>query len=235
MSDVGDGNTVLGSYADVTSGLITNSIAIGFNSIVDQSDKVRIGDDNIQSIGGMVGWTAFSDSRFKKNVQANVSGLDFILKLNPVTYNVDMHKLNDFYHFNDKFKNEKNKNLISRINGKGSALQEKILYSGFLAQEVEKAAKEAGYNFSGIDKPIDENHSVYGLRYGEFTVPIVKAIQELNSKLDSIIKSKEKDKKIEELAKKLDDLTEQMKNIEAVLSKCCPNVSKKGILLKNGE
>jgi hypothetical protein len=50
-------------------------------------------------------------------------------------------------------------------------------FSGFIAQEVEEAARQAGYDFSGVDKPQNE-HSPYGLRYSEFVVPIVKAMQE---------------------------------------------------------
>ena len=49
-----------------------------------------------------------------------------------------------------------------------------------IAQEVEQAASEIGYIFSGVDKPENEN-SLYGLRYAEFVVPLVKAVQELSS------------------------------------------------------
>lgn len=51
------------------------------------------------------------------------------------------------------------------------------LQSGFIAQEVEKAALSLGYEFSGVDKPKNET-SHYGLKYAEFTVPLVRAIQE---------------------------------------------------------
>ena len=49
--------------------------------------------------------------------------------------------------------------------------------TGFIAQEVEKAAHEVNYNFSGVGKPKDEN-GIYSLRYSEFVVPLVKAVQE---------------------------------------------------------
>ena len=52
--------------------------------------------------------------------------------------------------------------------------KEKIIFSGFVAQEVEKAAKEVNYDFSGVDKPGREN-GLYGLSYAEFVVPLVKA------------------------------------------------------------
>jgi len=54
------------------------------------------------------------------------------------------------------------------------------VYTGFVAQEVEQAAKELNYEFSGVDAPKNEN-DVYGLRYAEFVVPLVKAVQELHA------------------------------------------------------
>jgi len=55
-------------------------------------------------------------------------------------------------------------------------------FIGFLAQDVEKAAKECGFNFPGIDVPRNDKE-VYTLRYADFIMPMVKAIQELNDSL----------------------------------------------------
>ena len=46
-----------------------------------------------------------------------------------------------------------------------------------MAQEVEATAKKMGFNFSGIDAPANDK-DVYGLRYAEFVVPLVKGMQE---------------------------------------------------------
>jgi hypothetical protein len=54
-----------------------------------------------------------------------------------------------------------------------------------LPRNVEKAAKETSYDFSGVDKPQNE-HSPYGLRYSEFVVPLVKAVQELSKQNDDL-------------------------------------------------
>ena len=59
----------------------------------------------------------------------------------------------------------------------------KTLETGFMAQEVEQAAKELGYEFNGVDAPKNDK-DFYGLRYAQFVVPLVKAVQELNEKLD---------------------------------------------------
>ncbi|WP_338840826.1 tail fiber domain-containing protein [Flavobacterium ginsenosidimutans] len=51
------------------------------------------------------------------------------------------------------------------------------LQSGFIAQEVETAANSIGYEFNGIVKPQSDS-DFYSLRYSEFVVPLVKAVQE---------------------------------------------------------
>ncbi len=54
---------------------------------------------------------------------------------------------------------------------------EKIKMTGFVAQEVEQAAQQSNYDFSGVDKPQTAD-GLYGLRYSDFVVPLVKAVQE---------------------------------------------------------
>jgi hypothetical protein len=61
------------------------------------------------------------------------------------------------------------------------AEKSKLRYTGFVAQEVEQAAKKLGYDFSGVDAP-KEKDGMYGLRYAEFVVPLVKAVQEQQKK-----------------------------------------------------
>ena len=43
---------------------------------------------------------------------------------------------------------------------------------------MEETAKALGYDFSGVDAPKNDK-DFYGLRYGTFVVPLVKAVQEL--------------------------------------------------------
>ena len=60
-----------------------------------------------------------------------------------------------------------------------------IVYNGFIAQEVEQTLKKLGMEFSGLCKPQNENDH-YSLRYAEFTVPLVKAVQEQQKIIDSL-------------------------------------------------
>lgn len=73
------------------------------------------------------------------------------------------------------------------------------LQSGFVAQEVEAAANGIGYKFNGIVKHKNDN-DFYSLRYSDFVVPLVKAVQEQQfeiEKLQTQINQQQKD--IEEL------------------------------------
>ena len=82
----GNNNTLIGSQADVISGSLTNATAIGANAIVDASNKIRLGDNNITVIEAKVSLTTSSDRRLKANIVNTKYGLETILKLNPVDY-----------------------------------------------------------------------------------------------------------------------------------------------------
>jgi hypothetical protein len=167
QNTTGTFNVGIGTLADVASGTLINAAAIGWNTIVDSSNKVRIGDPSVTSIGGQVNWTTFSDARIKNNIEENVKGLEFINLLRPVTYHYDITKEQELLGRKDS------------NNWQGKFDIEKIPFSGFIAQEVEEAARKVDYNFSGVDK----NGRFLGLRYAEFVVPLVKAVQELNVEL----------------------------------------------------
>ena len=57
----------------------------------------RIGNSpSVTSIGGYANWSNVSDARFKTNIKENTPGLNFINKLRPVTYNMDMDAIARF-------------------------------------------------------------------------------------------------------------------------------------------
>jgi hypothetical protein len=177
-------NTALGFEADVPyPSDLTNATAIGYGAVVDASNKVRIGNAAASSIGGQVGWTTFSDGRYKKNIKDDVQGLKFINLLKPITYTVDINGLNNHYGNLRKHDSAYDKAKAQMQSSADAA--SKIIYNGFIAQDVEKAAQSINYNFSGVDKPQNKD-GLYGLRYSDFVVPLVKAVQELSSQNDSL-------------------------------------------------
>ena len=197
----GNFNTAIGSGANVPVGsAFSNATAIGYTAIVDASNKVRIGNTSVTSIGGQVGWTSFSDGRIKKNIKENVPGLRFINLLKPITYNYDL---------------KKEYALLGEVDSSEYAEKndiEKTSFTGFVAQEVDAAAKKINYDFSGVDK----TGKIMGLRYSEFVVPLVKAVQELdnNEKTDVI-----------ELKKENEALKQRIEKLEAMLFQTQPTSS----------
>lgn len=157
---------------------LDNVTAIGFSAVVNSSNAVRIGNFNVTSIGGYAGWSNFSDGRYKKNVQSNVPGLEFIALLNPVTYTLDVDGLESKYKAGQTTGDMEKE--ISPQEVAARAAQTKMVHTGFIAQEVEQAARKLNYEFSGVDAPKND-HDFYGLRYGDFVVPLVKAVQELDA------------------------------------------------------
>jgi hypothetical protein len=201
----GNNNTFIGYSADTGPGDIYNAIAIGREAFVSSDNTVRIGFSAIYSIGGYVDWTNVSDGRIKKNIKNNVPGLAFINKLNPITYNLDLEAADRII----QRPAPKDGKTIAPAQEEIAArkAKEQIAYTGFVAQEVEKAAKELNYDFSGVDAAKNDK-DLYGLRYAEFVVPLVKAMQELSKK------NNEKDAKITDMNGKISDMNGKISDLQ---------------------
>lgn len=180
-----------------------NAIAIGNLAYASGNNLARIGNSEMMSIGGFVNWTDVSDQRVKTNVKENVPGLEFINQLRPVTYTMDMDAVM-------KMQNGGDPNAMGKAQKQSIEAKSKVVYTGFLAQEVEKAAESLHYDFSGVDKPQSEDQ-LYGLRYAEFVVPLVKAAQELDST------NKALEATIADQQSQLDLMNQRMSALEALL------------------
>ncbi|NJO88122.1 MAG: T9SS type A sorting domain-containing protein [Chloroflexia bacterium] len=177
-------NTAVGYAAGYSSpNNIFNATSVGYLAFATASNSVRIGNTSVTSIGGQVGWTTFSDGRFKQNVKEDVPGIEFIKQLRPVTYTVDyesLDKQSGFFADNEMM--DENARATWK---KQQAENAKIIHTGFIAQEVEEAAKSLKYNFSGVVTPESEKDH-YSIRYAEFVVPLVKAAQQQQEELESL-------------------------------------------------
>jgi hypothetical protein len=185
----GENNVGLGNGTNTNLDTISNGTALGANAIVSASNQVRVGTIETSSIGGFTGWTVISDNRFNKNIQHNIHGLDFINQLKPITYMLDVDAVKT------ALKNPNAKSLDKRIINTepvadNTKTQTSIIYSGFSGQEVEAVAKKLNFQFTGIDAPKNAR-DLYGLRYDEFVVPLVKAVQELSAQNDELKKELE--------------------------------------------
>ncbi|MBK8851831.1 MAG: tail fiber domain-containing protein [Saprospiraceae bacterium] len=174
----GSYNTAIGQRANNSLSL-TNSVAVGYFSYPNNDNVALLGNTATASCGGYTNWTNFSDGRFKKNVKEDVIGLAFIKALRPVTYQIEMATLNQFVYKTDV--EQYHQSLQTAIDEK-----ELTIISGFIAQEVESAAQKVGYHFDGVVVPKDKEKQHYQLSYASFVVPLVKAVQEQEGKIDEL-------------------------------------------------
>jgi trimeric autotransporter adhesin len=219
----GSGNTALGYFADFGSSAFTNATAVGYNAVATASNQVMLGNSSVTSVRAAGSVVIYSDGRFKKDVQQNVPGLEFIKQLRPVTYHYDIHGINDYTGATAQTKKareimkEKNDADPAGI-AKQAALEEssilakeKKLYTGFVAQEVDAVAQKMNFDFSGVYHP-ENDKDLYGLSYSDFVVPLVKAVQELSDNADKLVQlNAEKDKQISLLEARLEKLESLLK------------------------
>lgn len=186
-----------GTHPNTTN--LYNTISIGNDGILNAyQNQAFIGNLNTMFIGGKVTWSTFSDARIKNDVRDDVKGLDFIDRLRPVTYLISNQ-------------------AITRITGNretpdypGKNECESVRYTGFIAQEVEKAAKDVAYDFSGYAAPKNQ-WGLYTLSYEQFVVPLVKAVQELNAENKSAKTiNEEQNRTIEDLKVQIEQLKQMI-------------------------
>lgn len=188
----GANNTALGAFS-AENGNHSNSTFLGYriNILTDRNNVTAIGaniaDGQITGDGQMAlgntgisqilavpsGFTSYSDARFKMNVANDVKGLDFITRLNPVSYNIDPAQLHLIWGTTE--------DELLEIDH--SAHQNRR-YIGLLAQDVEIAASSTGYVFPGLEIPSD-SHQAYRLRYTDLIMPLIQSVKEQQLQIDS--------------------------------------------------
>lgn len=180
-----DFGLALGNYSSANH---EESTALGRSAHATASNSIVIGQFSISSIGGYQNWSNLSDGRFKTDVKEDIPGLEFINELRPVSYKLDIEKLNNFMGIGDRSSKDKYAQKSSNQ-----------VRSGFIAQEVLRASSKLGYDFSGVNKPQNKKDH-FSLRYAEFVVPLVVAVQQLSEENEKL---KEELKKMEALEKRI--------------------------------
>lgn len=178
VNTIGVCNTAVGMHANVGAPTLSNATAIGYNAIVNTSDQIQLGPATTTHVATSGTFNTVSDGRFKTNIRDEVKGLAFIQKLRPVVYNFDTRRFTQFLTQNMP------DSLAADYLAADFAPSTAIRQSGFIAQEVEQAAKEVGYNFNGVHVPADENDN-YSLAYAQFVVPLVKGMQEQQAMIEA--------------------------------------------------
>ena len=183
----GGSNVAVGYKAgeDVTTG--GNNIFLGKEtgrsgspggSITTESNEVVMGNNNISVANIQVAWTAHSDKRDKTDVSPLDLGLDFIKKLEPVTYRWDKRS---------KYSDDQS------VTPDGTHKEEQ-LEGGFLAQDVEVIENQHGYQQSdktNLITRLSNDGMMYGITYSKLIPMLVKAVQELSAEVEFLKQQKD--------------------------------------------
>lgn len=214
----GSANTAIGYSANVSLGGLLYATAIGSGAIAKGDHETVIGSNAPGVvIGGYANWSNLSDGRFKEQVKENVPGMDFIRALRPVTYIINIDKLQR--HITAQMPDTIAAKYLPTAQEMAVAKTE--IKTGFIAQEVEATAKKIGYKFDGVNAPKNETDN-YSIAYAQFVPSIVKGMQEQQVEIDAqqqqIKKLAAENKALTAQVQEIDELKARLDRLEKLLS-----------------
>jgi len=144
-----------------------NSVALGASATVPGNNVVKIG-NSLQTAITYGAVHNVADERDVADIRDTELGLDFINELRPVDFKWNYREDYDIFE------------------SPGSENKRPEYHHGLIAQEVKLASDDLGKNFGGyIDFAIAGNVDIQTLGYQEFIPPMIKAIQEVDTRLVS--------------------------------------------------
>jgi len=178
-SATGKNNTALGFCANPYITTDQNTIAVGWCALTStgyNNHTVWGNSSNNACNCVYVAWSVVSDCRDKTNIKPLPSGLglSFLKKIKPVTYNWDNR---DTYVRECGFE-------YGTKDGTLSGVRE---HYGVIAQDVKAAIDELGVKFDALGH--DKDKDAYRVTYEELIAPIIKAIQELDARVEDLEKT----------------------------------------------
>jgi len=191
----GANNTYVGAYCgQSTSG--SNNFGLGYQAAYSGSpggapagnNEGYLGDENITTINAQVGITAASDKRDKNDIEPLTLGLEFINKLEPVTYRWDKRTKYIKKYMLDLPKDDPDFVDLDDVVHDGTHTEPQ-LHAGLLAQDVEEI--EQSYGFDKEDKTalvttLSGDGKAYSLQYERFVPMLIKSVQELSTQVESL-------------------------------------------------
>jgi trimeric autotransporter adhesin len=162
----GSNNTFIGNGADAEAGIYSNGTALGNGAMLMASNSITLGNSSISRIyANVTAITAISDRRLKKDIRPLDAdlGLDFVQKLQPVSY---------------RFKNGDETERYGFI---AQDLEQALPVP--LHDIIERSEPEHGLAL--IERQHDKDRT-YRVSYGELTAPMVKAIQQQQQEIEAL-------------------------------------------------
>lgn len=199
-NETGNYNSAIGNGALSNIVSYSNSSGVGYNSQVDGSNQVQLGNSSTTTYTyGAV--QNRSDKRDKTDIRDTALGLDFIKSLRPVDFKWDMREdyrpaaptpigIDATEEEKEKYKKDTEEWIeackLSNITHDGSKKRSRF-HHGLIAQEVKELLEEAGIDFGGFqDHSIKGGDDVLSIGYIELIAPMIKAIQQLSQRVDEL-------------------------------------------------
>lgn len=179
---IGDSAGYRDVQGNVLSGKISNSIAIGFNARVNGNNEIQIGKQG-QTLYAPTNVNIRSDGRDKTDIKPIEKGLEFVMKLKPVTGYYDRR---DSY-VDELFQGMPEEERAAKVRewwanpNKDGRHKEDRLQHWFIAQDI--AALEAEY---GRLPMVNIKNDTYTIEYETFIPVLTKAIQEMADKIEKL-------------------------------------------------
>ena len=173
---------------------VNNQIAIGYGSVTDGVNKMRLGNATLATADIKVDWTVDSDERIKENIQDADAGLDFINALRPVSF-TRKHPAEwpeeireKIYKQGSSSTDENGNEVFSSTHQFDVDTQQPIKdefddtrrVDGLIAQEVKAAIQSTGVAYAGLS---EAKNGKMGVQYATLVVPLIKAVQELTARI----------------------------------------------------
>ena len=179
---IGDSAGYRNVQGDFLTGKITNSIAIGYGARINGDNEIQIGTTG-QTLYAPTAVNIRSDGRDKADVKPLMNGLDFVMKLKPMT---------GYYDRRDSYVDELFKDLPADERAakvrewwanptKDGSHKEDRLQHWFIAQDI--AALEAEY---GRLPMVNKTNDTYTVEYETFIPVLTKAIQEMAARIETL-------------------------------------------------
>jgi len=170
----GVGNVVIGAYADTTAADSNYANVVGYN-VTGAGGYTTLGQagSDIRAAHGTATWATVSDERYKKDIEDCTTGLSFINALQPRTWNYKtLGELPETFNAYEADSTEVFKNTQTN--------------HGFIAQEVKSAIDAESGLKDGFRLWDDREDGSQEVAEAALIPILVKAIQELTARLETL-------------------------------------------------
>jgi len=169
----------------------TNNVNLTVNGtsgsarVVPQTDDTGyLGESNHrwQAVYATNGTVQTSDKNLKTSITSTDLGLDFVNKLNPVSYK---WKVGGYDIKEGVGKANEDTGDFEEIGREEKPVAGKRKHYGLIAQEVKEVL--GNNDFGGwVKEDLEDDGSLESLRYDQFIAPLIKAVQELSAKVTAL-------------------------------------------------